>query len=128
MWRAMFDLHGLTAAEPGELERFVEKAMLQCATTLDFCLRHVPATQWVLVEQSRLRSAPEATIRAVVDALRIAASVDAVTLSTAIERTASGVGTGHALPLPPTAAAAAGALSQAQQRALSVQRSAALHA
>lgn len=120
MWRAMFELHGLTApADPAALDRFLARALDALAQVLEACVEPLPPGRCVVVRHDALRAQPLTTVRA--SWLRLAAGqgTDEDALDRAVGRTGQGrVEVYSRVDLPPDVAVAARRLDRAQQAAL----------
>ena len=111
MWRTMFGLHGLTAADPAALERFLDAALAQAAKVLMQCAAALPPSQLVLLTHEQLRSDPAAATAACL--ARLGLPCDAQALASALRLVAGGRVERHA---PAAPSSALQALLAAQQR------------
>jgi len=88
MWLTMFRLHGLTAAEPAALERFLDVALMRAAGVLTGCAATLPPSQLVVLTHEQLRADPAAATAACLQ--RLGLPCDAQALAIALRHVAGG--------------------------------------
>ncbi len=70
MWQQMFDLHGLTSARFGDLDRFITAALHESAAALEACLDAAWSDgPWYAVDMNDLLSQPDRVTRRILAAL-----------------------------------------------------------
>ena len=112
MWLTMFRLHGLTAADPAALERFLELALTRAAAVLEGCAAALPPSQWVVLTHEQLRADPAAATAACLQ--RLGLPCDAQALASALRHVAGGRVEKHLAAAP---SVALDTLAAAQHRA-----------
>lgn len=115
MWRAMFQVHGLTAPLPGALEDFIALALRSCAQVLDDARA---AGLWACLPQARLRNDAHAAVREVHARLKLPGLIDGNALDAAVQRVQAGREDHYATDLPEVLNPAVAMFDAAQQRLL----------
>jgi hypothetical protein len=118
MWRAMFDVHGLTRPDSVALDAFLAVALRGAAQVLAWCGEHLPSAQWCVVRHEALLTDPRQTVQAVCRQLSAGQAIDDAALARAVAATANGRVERYdsATKLDPISASAVQQLDSAQAR------------
>ena len=90
MWGQMFAAHGLSAADPDALDRFLALALTRCAELLESVALKLPPSRMAFCQQTDLRLDPESQVHRVLGQLGLEVGSDKHTFADALRATAQG--------------------------------------